>query len=215
MRILALDTSTEFGSLALEDNGALVEEVPLYSPDGFAHTLFPQLERVLARHGWSFESVHGYAAAAGPGSFTGVRVGLTAVKGLAEAAGRKAAAISTLEAVAWFGASTLRAALMDARRGEIYGGLFDGALRAQGPEVVAKLADWLASLPDSAELEFVTPQPERFAEALAGRRVVAAPRSLARAVARLAANRLRDPAALDASYVRRADAEMKWLDRTE
>jgi hypothetical protein len=77
---------------------------------------------------------------------------------------------------------------------------------------VSKLTGWLATLPSAPELEFVTPQPERFSEALAGRRVVTAPRSLARAVARLAADRLADPAALDASYVRRSDAELKWTD---
>ena len=54
-RIVAIDTTSEFGSLALVEDGQVVEEMLLHSPDGFAHILFPQLVRLMDRHGWRFE----------------------------------------------------------------------------------------------------------------------------------------------------------------
>ncbi len=203
-RIVALDTTSEYGSLALVEDGATVEEVEIHSPDGFGHVLFPQLQRLLQRHGWRHELVTGYAAAAGPGSFTGVRVGLAAVKGLAEAAGARAAAVSTLRAIASFGSAARRAACIDARRGEIYGALFDESLSPLGDEIVGALDKWLAALPPDAEL--ITPAPEL----VSGRPFTLTPRALAAAVGRLAAPLLTDPAALDANYVRRSDAELFW-----
>lgn len=205
-RIVALDTTGQFGSIALLENGAPLEEVLLDSPDGFAHVLFPQLERLMRRHGWRYETVAGYAAAAGPGSFTGVRVGLAAVKGLAEASGAKAAAVSNLEAMASLGAAAWRAPFYDARRGEIYGALYSAGLTLQGHERVLKFPDWRASLPPDAEL--LTPDPLVF-----GVQATVTPRALAAAIGRLAASRLQDPVALDANYVRRSDAELNWTDR--
>jgi tRNA threonylcarbamoyladenosine biosynthesis protein TsaB len=207
-RLVGIDTTSEFGSLALVEDGVVVEELPLHSPDGFGHVLFPQLARLLDRHGWKHETVTGYVAGAGPGSFTGVRVGLAAVKGLAEAAGAKAAAVSNLRAVARYGAGALRAAFFDARRGEIYAGLFDSELRAVSEETVCALPAWLSSLPPDAEL--ITPQAAMFEAALVGRPVTEAPRCLAGVLAILGARELCDPISLDANYVRRSDAELKW-----
>ena len=172
-RIVALDTSTESGSLALVENGVVLEELELHSADGFAHVLFPHLDKLMLRHGWHHESVTAYAAAAGPGSFTGVRVGLAAVKGLAEATGAKAAAVSNLKAMARYGTAALRAPFCDARRGEIYGALYDAALTPRGGEVVARFADWRASLP--ADVELITPAPELYGVA-----ATVTPRALAR-----------------------------------
>ena len=210
MRLLALDTASEFGSLALLEDGRLVEEVPLYSAEGFAHILFPRIQQLAARHGWRLDEIDGFAAGAGPGSFTGIRVALAAVKGLAEAAGAKAASVSNLQAVASFGTTGLRAPFYDARRGEIYTGLFDAALNPLAEEIVVKLLDWVSHLPVDAEL--VTPDPAPFLAALSPRWITPAPRSLAAAIGRLALGRLRDPAELDANYVRRSDAELHWRD---
>lgn len=202
-RIVAIDTASEFGSIALAEEGRVLEEVLLHSPDGFAHLLFPHLERLLKRHHWRWEQVTGFAAGAGPGSFTGVRVGLAAAKGLAEASGALAAAISNLQAMASFGSSTLRAPFFDARRGEIYGALYDDRLEPLGPEVVAKFPAWRASLP--AGVELLTPDAAPFAV-----QATITPRALAGAIALLAFDRLEDPAGLDANYVRRSDAELHW-----
>ncbi|HBY59647.1 MAG TPA: tRNA (adenosine(37)-N6)-threonylcarbamoyltransferase complex dimerization subunit type 1 TsaB, partial [Solibacterales bacterium] len=131
--MLAVDTTAEFGSIAIAEDGRVIEVVPLHSPEGFGQVLFGEVERLLARRGWAAGEIDCFAAAAGPGSFTGVRVGLAAAKGLAEAAGKRAAAISNLRAMASFGAGPLRAPILDARRGEVYAGLFDAHLREAGP----------------------------------------------------------------------------------
>lgn len=205
-RVVALDTTSEHGSVALVEDGAAVEEVALHGPEGFGHILFPALEQLMIRHGWRHQDVTGFAAAAGPGSFTGVRIGLAAVKGLAEAAGARAAAISTLRAIASFGTAQRRAAVIDARRGEVYGAVYTAQLEPLGDEVVCPLDIWLASLPPGSEI--LTPAPE----ILAGRPATQTPQALAAAVGRLAQDELADPAALDANYVRRSDAELHWRD---
>jgi len=217
--ILAVDTTHEYGSLTLARGAEIIEDVAIHAPGGFAHVIYGHLEGLLSRHGVRLEAVECFAAASGPGSFTGVRVGLACIKGLAEAVGKPAVAISNLEAIATFGTASLRAAVMDARRIEIYGALYDEQGRLIGSEVVSQIGPWLDTLPPG-ELEFVSPDPEMLAGALAGTRfervpIVAAPRALGPAVARLAAARLRrgeagDPAALDANYVRRSDAELFW-----
>jgi tRNA threonylcarbamoyladenosine biosynthesis protein TsaB len=215
-RVLALDTTAQFGSLALAENGEVVEEILIHAPDGFGTTLFSRIEALLARHDWPLESIDCFAAASGPGSFTGVRIGLTAVKGLAEALGTQAAAVSNLLALAACGSAPVRAAVIDARRGEVYGAVYDAELRAILPEVVAKLPDWLTGLPNG-EMEFLSTDFTPFSAALAGTRFAGAAvierRALAGAVARLAFGKELDPASVDANYVRRSDAELLWKDR--
>ena len=220
-RLLALDTTTEFGSLALLQDGLVVEEMPLHSPDGFGHVLFDRLRALLERRAWPVESVDCFAAASGPGSFTGVRVGLAAAKGLAEATGKPMVAVSNLKAIAWHGSRAVRAVVVDARRGEIYGGLYDASLAPLREEVVARLPAFLASLP-AGDFEFLSTDFSPFLPSLAGTRfettpVVAVPRALAGAVGRIAwsifaSGAAPDPAAVDANYVRRSDAELLWTD---
>ncbi len=220
-RILAIDTTGPFGSLALASGGQLVEEALLHAPEGFGHVLFDHLQRLLRKHGWDALSLGCVGAASGPGSFTGIRVGLAAAKGLAEAASCPVVAVSNLQALAWHGAAPLRAAVLDARRGEVFGALYDSALELCRPEVVMALPEWLETLPES-ELEFIFTDPDTFRPALAGTRfetaaVTRAPRALAAAVASIAARRMSeglalDPALADANYVRRSDAELFWRD---
>ncbi len=210
--ILAVDTTNESGSLALLRAGEVIEEMPLHAPKGFAQVLYGDLAELLARHELKPRDIDCFAAATGPGSFTGVRVGLACVKGLAEAVGRPAVGISNLRAIALFGTAPLRAAVMDAHRGEVYGAVYDGASRVVTPEVVAPFDRWIEMLP-GGELEFVA---WGFTPALAGTGFASvpvrmAPSALAGAIARLASGEeARDPAALDANYVRRSDAEILW-----
>jgi len=219
--VLAVDTTHEFGSLALTAGEQTIEEVGLHAPAGFGHVLYGHLSQLLGRHGVTPAAIDCFAAAAGPGSFTGVRVGLACVKGLAEALGKPAAGVSNLQAMATFGTGPLRAVVMDARRGEVFGAVYDAGGRVVLPEVVAKFPAWLETLP--AGVEFIATDFSPFRAGLAGTRfedaepVVTAPRALAAAIARIAAARWQrgeacDPAALDANYVRRADAELLWKD---
>jgi tRNA threonylcarbamoyladenosine biosynthesis protein TsaB len=221
VRILAIDTTAEFGSIALAEDGAVIEEVLLHSPEGFGQILFPRIESLLARHGWRVGDIDCFAGLAGPGSFTGVRIGLTAVKGLAEATGKPALAVSNLQTLAWFGSAPLRAAVLDARRGEIYGAIYDANLQSVVEEVVMTFPEWLATLPPG-DIEFLSTDFTPFRHALAGTRFEAAiittvPRALAGAAACIATGVYQgaavDPAAIDANYVRRSDAELLWRDR--
>jgi tRNA threonylcarbamoyladenosine biosynthesis protein TsaB len=214
LHVLAIDTTGDVGSIALAGEGGLIEELVLDSPDGFAHVLFDEIGRLLERHSLNLSQMDAFASASGPGSFTGVRVGLTAAKGLAEATGRKVIAVSNLQALAWYGSRPLRAVLLDARRGEVYGGVYNAALQLVREEVVATLPVWLASLPQG-ELEIVT---QGFPLEWASVPVVQAPRALAGSIGRIAFDRLLagevlDPAEMDANYVRRSDAELLWKDR--
>ncbi len=214
--VLALDTTHETGSLALARGEELLEEVALSAPEGFAHVVYGHLGQLLGRHRLRPDDIGCFAVASGPGSFTGVRVGLACIKGLAEACGKPAIAVSNLEALAWHGSAPLRAPVLDARRGEIYGALYNSAGEIVLPETVAKFAAWLDMLPEGG-FEFVTLNEEL---ALAGTRfariaVTRAPLALAGAIARIAWERFRrgeacDPASLDANYVRRSDAELFW-----
>ena len=103
MTLLAIDTTGPTGSIALVSKAGVIEEISMESPDGFAHVVFGEVETLLARHEIGIGEIGGFAAASGPGSFTGVRVGLAAVKGLAEANGKQVVAISNLKALASFG----------------------------------------------------------------------------------------------------------------
>jgi tRNA threonylcarbamoyladenosine biosynthesis protein TsaB len=210
MRVLAIDTTSAFGSLALLDDGRLLEEMPIHSPEGFGQVLFVHIRRLLERHDWKIEAVDCFAAAAGPGSFTGVRVGLAAAKGLADACARKAAAVSNLKALAACGSTDLRAVVMDARRGEVYGAVYDRDLNAVCPEVVMPFPRWVASLPHGVT-EVVSPDFTVFRPAFPLAVPITERRAIAAAIARIAA--CADPAAIDANYVRRSDAELNWVDR--
>ena len=217
--ILAIDTTHEFGSIALLADGELLEELPLRAEDGFGHILYGHLSGILDRHGHSLQDIECFAAASGPGSFTGVRVGLACVKGLAEASGKPVVAVSNLQALATFGTGPVRATVLDARRGEIYGGVYDAQWNLVQPEIVMPFPRWLDTLP-AGPVEFISPCFEPFLPDLAGLRFadaarVEAPQALAGAVARIAHARYCqglaiDPAEADANYVRRSDAELLW-----
>lgn len=166
---------------------------------------------MLARHGMDVKDVDAFAAASGPGSFTGVRVGLACIKGLAEAVGHPAFGVSNLHALAEFGRAAQRGILIDARRGEVYGAVYDASGAPIIDETVGKLDTWLAHLPER-EVEIVA--AHGFAIPV-DRPVTIATQGVAVAIARLAAARYAAgdrpaPAALDANYVRRSDAELFW-----
>lgn len=170
-----------------------------------------------------------YAVAAGPGSFTGLRVGLTAVKGWAEAHQKPIAAVSALEAVAAqaHGVHTLVAPVIDARRGQIYGALYarpEKRLERLGDEVVMTPEQFVKHLEAQAgnrELALVTPNPDIQA-ALCGLgsplhscAVEIVSSVLALPIGELAyfqarRSELVDALHLDANYIRRSDAELLW-----
>jgi tRNA threonylcarbamoyladenosine biosynthesis protein TsaB len=188
--VLAIDSTYEWGSLALARDGEILDEVVMHAPSGFSRVLYTEMQMLLGRNRIGLKEIDCFAAASGPGSFTGVRVGLACIKGLAETLGKGAAGVSTLEALASLGAAPLRAAILDAGRGEVYAAVYDSAGRVVSPEVVTSREAFVAALPDGVE--------------------IIEPRPIAGAIARIAPGRMQDPAALDANYVRRSDAELRW-----
>lgn len=212
--IVAVDTTADFGSIALMKGDQTIEEVHMHSTDGFAHLIFQQMEQLLARHEMPLNRIDCFAAASGPGSFTGVRVGLSAVKGLADAMSKPVVAVSNLKAIASFGTQMLRAVVMDARRGEVFGAVYDDAGNVVMEEQVMKFGDWLQQLP-RGPLEFISPAPALFAHMLKDVTILESPRALASAIGRIAAREFADgkavdPLTIDANYVRRSDAELFW-----
>lgn len=208
MLTLAVDTAAETGSIALADENGTVEQAPLLAHAGYGQTLFGEIGALLTRRQVRLADIALYAAATGPGSFTGVRVGLAAIKGLAEVAGKPAVGISNLAALAAFGGANLRAPLIDARRGEVFAALYGSA----GDEIISPAVLGLPvflKLVGDRRVEFISAGFDP------GRPVATAPQQLAGMIASLAIRRCRsgapcDPASIEANYVRRSDAEIFW-----
>ena len=129
MKILALESSSKAASAALLDDGRLAART--FQATGLTHsrTLLPMTEAMLADCEVPLSAVDVFAVAAGPGSFTGLRIGIAAVKGLAWAEEKPCCAVSTLEAMAWNVAHMNMKIIcaMDARRSQIYCAVFDSA----------------------------------------------------------------------------------------
>lgn len=128
MFILAVDTTTPSGSVALLRDGDLVGEFDVESPSTHSSRLLRSVDLLLRANNLDIQAIDAYAVAAGPGSFTGIRIGLSAVKSFAFASGKMVAAVSTLEALASkIAAPPVRLAcpVLDAKKGEIYAGLFE------------------------------------------------------------------------------------------
>jgi tRNA threonylcarbamoyladenosine biosynthesis protein TsaB len=222
MTILGIDTTGTISSIALRRNGETIAESSRHSTDGLAHVIFPQLEDLLYSAECSLAEIDCFAAANGPGSFTGVRVGLTAVKGLAEALGKPVAAISNLRALATFGGGDRRVVLLDARRNEVYAAVYDGTLHAILPETVTNFLVWIQRL-ENVIYEFIAPSGTSFRDEIAGSkfskmRWIESPPSIAAAIALTAEidsmnGALTSPLEADANYVRSSDAELAWRDR--
>lgn len=127
MRILALDSAATAASCALYEDGALLAES--YQRAGLTHsrTLLPMVEAMLSSSGIGLESVDTLAVTAGPGSFTGLRIGISLVKGIADARSLPCIGVSTLESIAACAPScdAVLCAAMDARAGQVYNALFD------------------------------------------------------------------------------------------
>jgi len=218
MLILAVDTSGKQGSIALArglNNGKceVIEVVPL-AGGTFSAELVPQVATLLSKHGFRKEDIDAFAVASGPGSFTGLRVGLAAIKGLAEILGKPIAPVSMLEVVAIAGGMQGRVlAVLDAGRREVYAGEYQVA--ADRARMIDERLITLEALATSVDgLTLVTPE-KSIAETLAakGISVVEVPVQQGDAIANLGwkkvlAGETISPEALEANYIRRTDAEI-------
>jgi tRNA threonylcarbamoyladenosine biosynthesis protein TsaB len=152
MRILSVDTSSERGSVCIAEDQEILGEVRLASSIQHSERLFRSVEFLFHHSPFQLADIDLFVAARGPGSFTGLRIGLAAMEGFVAAHGRRGAGVTTLEALAWKTGirNALVAPTIDARRGEVYGAIYrrsDDTLVEERPAVVLKPAEWFASLP--------------------------------------------------------------------
>ena len=145
MRILALETSAKAVSAAVTEDGKVL--CSGYQDTGLTHsrTLMPIVEGILRNTGLTVQDCDAIAVAAGPGSFTGIRIGVSAAKGLAFAADKPAVGVSTLAAMA----RNVAFCAMDARRQQVYNAVFeakDGSLTRLTPDRAIALEELAAEL---------------------------------------------------------------------
>lgn len=240
MLILAIDTSTRTGSVALLRDNVVLAEISGYEETPYSSRLFSDLEHLKADAKFELSQIDVFAVASGPGSFTGLRIGLTAVKAWAEVHGKPIAAISGLEAIAAQSKviggdlpveNQIVAPFFDARRGQLFGALYQrragngAALELVSEESILSPEEFIGLVEGSMKLgqpTIVSPVPGLLLSSLdegvlPGIRMEAVSPVLAAAVGRLGLDRakrgdLLDPLQLDANYVRRSDAEAAWRD---
>ncbi|MFZ0914572.1 MAG: tRNA (adenosine(37)-N6)-threonylcarbamoyltransferase complex dimerization subunit type 1 TsaB [Candidatus Korobacteraceae bacterium] len=220
MLIVSVDTSGRKGSIALcRGDGDSFEVLQLTSLEGgtYSAQLLPRIAEALQQNNLNKTDVDGFVVVSGPGSFTGLRVGLSTVKGLCEVLRKPLATVSMLEAMVLThgSAGESAVALLDAGRGEIYVGEYrlnsGGTTLAR--EYIAKL-DEFAAQPPAGSGDLLTVD-EKVAEALqaAKRNVILVAPVNAGEIGRIGLHKLlagetADPATIDVNYIRRSDAEI-------
>ena len=184
MLILGIESSAKAASCALVRDGELVGQY--FQCSGLTHsaTLLPMAEQLLASTGTDKSALDAVAVARGPGSFTGVRIGVAAVKGLCWALEKPAVGVSTLEAMAWNGAclpeGSLVCCCMDARRSQVYNALFrveSGRPARLCEDRAISLAELAAGLAKYSAAPFLTGDGARLVSEYLGDRAM--PHSLA------------------------------------
>ena len=227
MILLALDTTGPNGSVALLEDRRLVAEAGFEAQLNHSEKLLASLDHLLKTAGRDIREVGGFAAAAGPGSFTGIRIGLAAVKALALASGLPVAAVSSLEALALklrddHEPARLLCPMIDAKKGEVYAALF----RAEGDglaEILPQAAwtpdEFLARLPAKSIIHFIGTGAEVYGEKIRSglrdaarftrRSLFIAPEVGLLGLARLQAGKGVPAAEVQPLYFRRSQAEEK------
>jgi tRNA threonylcarbamoyladenosine biosynthesis protein TsaB len=235
--VLAIETATRAGSVAVSRGDAILSCAPGDASASHSTDLIENVERTLRESGLRLADVDLFAAAIGPGSFTGLRIGLATVKSLAVALHKKCAGVPTLAAVAYAASDSERTvALLPAGRGEVFAQMFsvvgndvtalDEAMHISPQLMVAKYASHAQTIwageGAQAQLELLCAEaarrkiPFNVARDASGGGWTVAPKNerLAESVAQLAwceyrAGRMTEPDGLRANYVRPSDAEMK------
>lgn len=160
MLTLAFESSAKAASVALCEDGRLISQVIQCSGLTHSRTLLPMAEDLLRNSETEMKQIDCFAVAQGPGSFTGIRIGIATVKGLAWAADKPCIGVSTLAAMAWNGvaAGGLICAAMDARRSEVYNALFrieDGRPVRLCPDRAISLSALTEELRERGEAPFL------------------------------------------------------------
>lgn len=232
MRILAVDSATPVAGVALLHDGIIIKEEFSNFKKNHSEILMPMIDRVLHESGCTLDDVNALAVTTGPGSFTGLRIGLALVKGLALAASIPVVGLNTLEVMAHniYNTEAVVCPLLNARKGEVYCGFYEvrgfrpaavAGMRACSPlefvqEALSLLNSWggsqLIILGDG-----YWPYQEVFCEQLGSRMLIAPPHLMlprASALAGLAEERVlngqfEDVYGLCPAYIRLSEAEYR------
>lgn len=152
MIILAMDTSGPCASVALMQDGVITHEETARHGLTHSQTVLPMAERALECAGLQPKDVNLFACAVGPGSFTGVRIGVTTVKALAHSVGARCIGVDALEALAYgaCGFNGTLAPMFDARRSQVYAAAFKGGAEFNriGDDMAAPLEEFVGTLPE-------------------------------------------------------------------
>ncbi len=227
--MLAIETSTMLGGVAVVDHEkGLVAETRLNVKTTHSERLMTAIDNVLKQAELTLGDIDVFGVAIGPGSFTGLRIGLSTVKGLSYATGKKIVTVPTLEAFAWnFPYCAHPVCLMlDARRGEVYAAVFkwekEGFCRML-PETSIKPDDLLTQLEGMVLFagEGVPLYGGKIAGIMKERALIAPPQTMVPSPANVAMLGLRkavkgdyaDASAQVPYYIRRSEAEVKWSEK--
>lgn len=224
MLILALDTASPSGSIAVLRGEKVIGVVATDTGETYSSRMFRQLEFLFAELQLARDSFDLFAVNAGPGSFTGLRVGLTAAKGWAEVYSKPVVPVSGLQAIADQSCGDgLLVPLLDARRGEVYFGFYErcaGDLCRRDDDRVGSPDEFLSAMAMQKNLVAVSPDFNACGDMLKrlrdqGTSCQTVSSVLAPVVGRLAYHaaqrgQICDGLTLDANYVRRSDAELHW-----
>ena len=224
MKLLAVDTSTRACSVAVVDQDRLACEITTGPAGTHSTHLLSLIRMALGLAEMELHGLDGLAVCVGPGSFTGVRIGVSTVKGLAFATAKPVAAVSSLEALAqpWLPWPHLICAMLDARKGEVYAARYrarDGHLEREGREAVLSIEEALCGIHEACL--FVGDGASRYREPIgvrlgplalfpaAGQDIIRASSVAALAQVQFARKEIEDLDRLVPRYVRHSDEELK------
>ncbi|SRR6266404_1835523 len=234
MRFIVVDTADARGSVAVCENSRSIRVESHSTDEDYSSWLLPAVHRVLLASGLTLSQLDGYAVCAGPGSFTGLRVGLTTVKAWSEVYGKPIAAVSRLEALLQAVpvespiAEPFAAAYFDARRGQVFAALYrrgDSGFALVGEEAVIAPGDFLQRVSTEAvgcgvrwrspDSDVMKTLPEWSQFVAQGHFIEEVTPPFASRLGSLAYRKFQsgdttDALSLDANYVRRSDAEVLW-----
>jgi tRNA threonylcarbamoyladenosine biosynthesis protein TsaB len=230
MKVLGIETATKTGGVAIISEGGILAEYTLNIEITHSERLMATVDRVLRDTGITLADIDGFAVSIGPGSFTGLRIGVATVKGLAFTTGKPVAAVPTLEALAWNlpQAGHPVCPLLDAKKHEVYAALYryqNSSLEEVLPAAVLPIATLAESI--TGQTVFTGEGAAVFREellALLGDQASFAPLSAlvpsAASVAEIGLLRLlhgggTNPDDLAPLYIRRPEAEIAWERRQQ
>lgn len=225
MKLLAIDTSTILGGAAIMEDDNLIAETRINVKITHSERIMGEIDHILKQAGLKIDDIDVFAIAIGPGSFTGLRVGLSAIKGLVYATGKMLVSVSTLHAMAYsmpFSKYQI-CTLLDARKKEVYAGIFkwnDNDFIKIMNEQTIKIDDLLSAINENTIFsgegsmlykEHIKAKLGAAAIFAPPQNMVASPSSVAYlAMMKAKKEEFDDPITLVPMYIRKSEAEMKF-----